>query len=350
MKHNKLILSTALTTSMLFGAVANAEIKGDVTNTFTMGSVDGASNATKSETRFGSEINLKYKNKVDLDNGMYASVKGKVELDNSDGAGADNDNEYEVQIGSGNFYIGAGSDSGNNISSTVLPIIGYTAGTLAQQSGTTDSAQGDFIGGDEANEYQHVSANFKAAGGTFSMVYAPNETSNANDTDTLASDGTAGGSVTSVLYKGKPMDGLSLMVGRNTENNDSNSADAGETDTDRLGVAYNFGQFAVGFDRTTSENGDNTIDKEADRFAVSFAASDAVTIGVQHQVVENNSTGTNSGDNHDEEATTFDVGYNLGGMTVLAQYVQAEGVGAATASSSDIVESEALVITTKMKF
>ena len=345
MKHNKLILSTALTTSMLFGAVANAEITGDVTNTFTFGSVDGAANERTSETRFGNEINLKYSNKVDLDNGMYASVKGKIELDNSSDSGADNDNEYEVQIGSGNFYIGAGSDSGNNISSSVLPIIGYTVGTMANASSAVDSAQGDLIGGGEANEYQHVSANFKAAGGTFSYIYAPNTVSNANDTDDL-DNGVAGGSVSSIIYKGKPMEGLGIMIGRNTESGDTNSAATGETETDRLGISYNFGQFAAGYDRTTSENDDNSTDLTADRFAISFAASDAVTLGVQYQEVED---GTSTA-YHDEKATSFDVGYNLGGMTILAQYVQAEGVGAATASSSSIIDSEALMITTKMNF
>ena len=345
MKHSKLILSTALSTTMLFGAIANAEIKGDVTNTFSFVSNDGTANAGNSETRFGNEINLKYSNKVDLDNGAYASVTGKIELDNSGDSGADNDNEYEVQIGSGNFYIGAGSDSGNNISSSVLPIIGYTVGTLANVSSTTDSAQGDFIGGDEANEYQHISANFKAAGGTFSLVYAPNENSNADDTADI-DEGVDGGSVTSILYKGSPMEGLSLMIGRNTENNDTNSGAAGETDTDRLGLAYNFGQFAVGAERTTSENGNNTIDLEADRFAISFAASDAVTLGVQYQTVEDGTATAR----HDEKAYSFDVGYNLGGMTVLAQYVQAEGVGANTATSNAIIESDALVFTTKMNF
>jgi hypothetical protein len=347
---NKLMLTTALSASMLIAAVAHSEITGDVTNTFTLGSDKGADNID-SATRFGNEINLKYKNKVDLTNGMYASVSGKIELDNNAGDGADNDNEYEVQIGMGNFYVGAGSDSGNNISGSVLPIIGYAVGSLAEQVSNDASAQGDFIGGDEANEYQHISANYKAAGGTFSIVYAPNETSNANDVSSTSSTSGTGllehdaGSVTSVLYNGSPMPGLKVMIGRNTEQNATNSAAEGETDTDRLGLAYNFGQFSIGAERTTSENSNNTTDLEADRFAISFAASKELTLGAQYQVVENK-----LGGKHDEKSYTLDLGYNLGGLTFLAQYVNAEGLGADVPTSTAIDEYEGLVFTTKMNF
>lgn len=338
---NKLLLTTALSASMLISAVAHSEISGDVTNTFTFGS-DEAAGAPGSFTRFGNEINFKYGKKVDLSNGMYASVSGKLELDNSANANADNDNEYEVQIGSGNFYVGAGSDSGNNISGSVLPIIGYTVGTLAGNVSAGASIQGDMVGADEANEYQHVSANYKAAGGTFSIIYAPNETSNSDDTtDSLS----AAGSVTSVIYQGSPFAGVKLMIGRNTEQNENNSATTGETETDRLGVSYNFGQFAIGAERTTAENASKTIDKQVDRYAVSFAASKEVTLGVQYQVGKDDATAT-----HDEKAYSLDLGYNLGGMTILAQYVKVEGLGADDAAGSAITENEGLTITTRMNF
>ena len=339
---NKLLLTTALSASMLISAVAHSEISGDVTNTFTFGS-DESAGAPGSFTKFGNEINFKYGKKVDLSNGMYASVTGKLELDNSANANADNDNEYEVQIGSGNFYVGAGSDSGNNISGNVLPLVGYSVGTLAGNVSAGDSIQGDFVGGDEANEYQHISANYKAAGGTFSIIYAPNETSNSDDT--ASGDLAAAGSVTSLIYQGSPFAGVKLMIGRNTEQNATNSATAGETETDRLGVSYNFGQFAIGADRTTSENATKTTDIKVDRFAVSFAASKDVTLGVQYQVGENDATAT-----HDEKAYSLDLGYNLGGMTILAQYVKVEGLGADDAAGSAISENEGLTFTTKMNF
>jgi hypothetical protein len=340
---NKLLLTSALSASMLIAAVAHSEITGDVTNTFTLGS-DNAATSTGSATKFGNEINLTYGKKIDLTNGMYASVKGKIELDNSSGNGADNDNEYEVQIGAGNFYIGAGSDSGNNISGSALPIIGYAVGSLAEHVGTTPSAQTDFLGGDEANEFQHISANFKAAGGTFSLVYAPNQTSNANDTAPGHSEH-SGGSVTSALYQGSPMPGLKVMIGKNTEQNAHNTDAVGETDTDRLGLAYNFGQFSIGAERTTQDTSDKSIDLEADRFAISFAASKELTLGAQYQVVENK-----LGGKHDEKSYTLDLGYNLGGLTFLAQYVNVEGLGAATGTSTTIVENEGIVFTTKMNF
>lgn len=345
---NKLMLTTALSASMLIAAVAQSEITGNVTNTFTLGS-DKAATSSGSATKFGNEINLTYGKKIDLPNGMYASVSGKIELDNSSGNGADNDNEYEVQIGVGNFYIGAGSDSGNNISGSVLPIIGYNVGSLAEQVGVTASAQNDFMGGDEANEFQHISANFKAAGGTFSLVYAPNQTSNANDvsaTSSTAGHGEhLGGSVTTALYQGSPMPGLKVMIGRNTEQNAHNTSAVGETDTDRLGLAYNFGQFSIGAERTTQETSNKSIDLEADRFAISFAASKELTLGAQYQVVEDK-----LGGKHDEKSYSLDLGYNLGGLTFLAQYVNVEGLGAATATSSTIVENEGIVFTTRMNF
>ena len=159
MKQSKLLLTSALVGSVAFAGSALAEISGDITNTINFGSDEGASSATGSDQRIGSETNIKYKAKKELNNGLTAGLSGKLEFD--DGS---SDQEYEMTLGTDTFYLGVGNDGGNSIRSSALPFLGYVPGTLAEHVGPYTTHAYDLLGEAEAADIDHISVNAKAAG------------------------------------------------------------------------------------------------------------------------------------------------------------------------------------------
>lgn len=337
MNKTKLLLSTALASSLLIGA-ANAKMGGSITTTLTLGSdeTDAAAAAKNgSSERLGSEVNLTYKGKKDLEafEGGYVSVKGKVELDDSDATQGGYDNEFEVQIGAGNFYLGYGEDSGNNSAKTVMPYLGYHPGTLAENAGDVQTSVYDLLGEAEAGNYSHLSANFKAAGGTFSYIYAPNTNDGTDDSDKLS--GGTGGSTTDIVYRGSPIEGLKIMAARNTQQYESTTT-SDDIKVTKIGATYNFGQFSVGYEQqdidnpgvttaATNADGADTVDgTEQVSYAVAYKASDRITIGLDYTEGQ---PGKTSAEIVDEEITTLRVGYDLGGAAIVASYIDAENIG-----------------------
>ena len=339
--NKKLLCSTALAGAMILSGSAFAELKvgGNFTHTTNFGSDESGSTATGSNEYLGTEMNLALSSKKDLDNGMYAQYKGKVEFDS---VGAAPDVEYEFQIGTENAYLGFGSDAGNNISSSpTLPAVGYHVGSLAINVSSSEPANYDgLINGGEANNESHVSLNAKVAGGTASVIYTPNVSETDNDSQTVTTS--ASGSALAMLYSGSPMENVKFIIGRSEEKGTLDTA-ANEKTNDKVGISYNFGQFNVGYEYQTYETGDDSAEEKADNFAVTYAASDAVTVGLQYSKHQDEKTANAN----DEEITALSVGYNLGGASVALSFVDVENLGS---SATDGVDSQGVVITTKFGF
>lgn len=347
--NKKLLCTSALIGSLVSGvALAELKIGGDITHTINVGGneTSSATNNVASE-RFGTEINLTLASKQDLSNGMYISYSGKLEFDKSQTDPADH--EYEIQIGQGNFYIGAGSDSGNNISSSpTLPNVGYTVGTLAFNVGGTTPLNYDGLigassstrGVDEANNNAYLSLNYKTLGGTVSYVYAPN-TSVENDDDSDNVDDSTGGSTYTVLYQGEPVKNVKVIIGRNKQSGDTNKDTASELTTDKFGVSYNFGQFAAGVEYQTYED-EGTKAANVWNYSVAFKASDALTLGIQYGVGEDEDAGSVK---PKEKIKAVTAGYNLGPASIALSLVDGESIN--NVNGTDV---KGAVVTTKFKF
>jgi hypothetical protein len=359
--NKKLLCSTALVGALMVSGSAFAELKigGNVTNTVTFGTDDSGANLTdglQSGERIGTEMNLTLKSKKDLNNGMYIQYAGTIEYDDSS-----NDVEYEIQLGNANFYVGLGSDAGNNISSSpTLPAVGYHVGTLSQMTsasqpvnndglalvGFSSSTSGSRPANQEANDPAHISLNAKVLGGLASVVYAPNSNTGTADDDADDIIGSTGASITSYLYQGKPVANTKFIIGRNVLSQETDGDDA-EVTTDKIGVSYNFGKIRAGYEyqKATYED-ENVADDfvlKAHNYAVTFAASDNVTLGVQH------SRSTTNDEVEDlterEKLTALSVGYNLGGASIAVSLVETENL-----QGIEGFDTQGLVITTRMGF
>jgi len=354
--NKKLLCSTALA-GALFSGVALAELKvgGDITHTINLGSAEDGTASTSAGERLGTEMNLTLASKADLKNGMYISYSGKLEIDDSNStSGGAYDHEYEIQLGQGNFYVGAGSDAGNNISSSpTLPVVGYQIGTLASNVGRYTplnydgllgvSANGSSGNGSEANNTSHLSLNYKTLGGTVSYIYSPSNSASGEVDDDHASLASTGGSAYAVLYQGKPMDNVSFIIGRNVTKGETDTAANSEYTNDKIGVSYNFGKFAAGIEYQTQESDAKATDDNVINYAVSFAASDALTIGLQYSVAEAEGTGDSALPK--EKLMALTAGYNLGAASIAVSLV--DGSDVANGQGQDV---QGAVVTTKFKF
>lgn len=347
MHKNKLLLTTALAGSLIASA-AQAEIKGDIETVFAFGSDERAgTNKTGSDTRIGSEMNLSYGKKHDLDNGAYFSVSGKLEVDDAQGEQADH--EYEIQYGVENFYIGAGSDSGAaNLAATVLPLVGGEyPGTAAAQIGPKGSKFTDLMGttgssgsaGKEANDKAHISVNAKVAGGVAGITYAPSTSEQDDDTDNV--DDADGGSRIQFAYVGSPVEGLKVVLGQTTDSGANNSTAGSEYENQKIGVSYNFGQFTVAAERQTQETDNDSVDMTGTGYEVAYSVSDNMTFGVALSKTSDDKTASAV----DEDIKSVSIGYSLGALGITASYVDV--TDADNVSGND---QKGIFIRTKTKF
>jgi hypothetical protein len=340
--NKKLLCSTALAGALIVSGSALAELKvgGNVTHTTTFGKDDSSSTANGSGERLGTEMNVTLSSKQDLKNGMYMSYKANIEFDS---AGTTTpDVEYEIQLGQGNFYIAAGSDAGNNISaSPTLPSVGYHIGSLAQMISTSTPLNYDgLLNSGEVNNTSHLSLNYKVAGGTASVLWAPNVTEDDNDAANINAG--YGASRIGYIYTGSPMPNLTVIVGRSVETGDSDTA-ANEKTNDKAGISYNFGQFQAGYEWQKYKTGSDSAKERADNYSLTFKASDAVTLGVQHSRAKNDATAGA----YTEKLTAISAGYNLGPASIAVSLVDADNLGSTTTNG---VDAQGVVITTKMGF
>lgn len=349
--NKKLLCSTALAGALISGAAfAELKIGGDITHTINLGSNQAASTATNAGERLGTEMNLKLSSKADLNNGMYISYSGKLEVDDSQGGAYDH--EYEIQLGRGNFYIGAGSDAGNNISaSPTLPVVGYQIGTLALGVGPYTPLNWDGLLGvnacskcSEANNTSHLSLNYKVAGGTVSYIYSPHNNADLErDNDSVALSASAGGKAHAMIYQGSPVANTNFIIGRNVSKNETNSTAGGEYTNDKIGVSYNFGQFAAGVEYQTQENDNKSTDDNVWNYAVSMKASDTLTFGLQYSVAE--AGGTGDAGKPKEKIKAISAGYNLGAASIAVSLVDGQDI--ANTQGQDV---QGAVITTRFNF
>jgi outer membrane protein OmpU len=330
---NKLLLSTAIA-SVAFAGFASAETKvgGNLEQTFNALSSDTAQDSGRS---FGAEHNISLSSSKDLDNGLTAKYGFTLEAD--DGASADS---HYLTVGTDTVNVSFNRDAGINISGTAIPFIGDQTSTSAGTglSGFLNTNIND----SDVHDNDSVQLNLNAAGGTFSLQYAPSAKfgaapDRADDSNNNGSD--TNNSAMGLIYSGSlGVDGLKVLAGKTTQDGEGTAQDISET---QYGAAYTFGQITVGAEITKMEETSAASDKKQTKFGVAFAANDNFSIGLYHDKAELENDATKD----DEKVKQVQVGYNLGGLGFTVSYADIENV-AGTANA----DAEQLQIRTIQKF
>jgi hypothetical protein len=332
MKKN-LLITSALTTLIAGSAIAETKLSGNLEQVIRVNSQTGQN----SEHGIGSEYNIGLSSSKDLDNGLNAKYGFVLEDGSTD--------THYLTVGTDVASITIGADTGKNLSSSAIPHIGDQAGTLVADLGGTYNNQGWKTGAagtvTDAHEDDHISLDVNGLGGTFTARYSPDSNGGGN---TDSGIGTNSGSSQEILYSGSlGVDGLTVIVGKAEQ--EANKGANQDAKFRKAGIGYNFGQFAVGVEMQKAESintAANQVETESDKFAVTYAVNDNLSLGLQYIETERKSGGT--ADANDEEITVASIGYNLGGLGIELNYSDVENVGNGT------TDEEAFQIRTIQKF
>ena len=333
MKKN-LLITSALTTLIAGSAVAETKVSGNLEQVIRLNSQTGSA----SEQGIGSEYNIGLSSSKELDNGLNAKYGFVLEDGSTD--------THYLTVGTDVASLTIGADTGKNLSSSAIPHIGDQAGTLVADLGGTYNNQGYATGSSgtvtDAHEDDHISVDINGLGGTLTARYSPDANGGGN---TDSGIGANSGSTTEILYSGSlGVDGLTVIIGQAEQ--DASLASTEDAKFKKAGVGYNFGQFAVGVERQEAESdaaAASQVETESDKFAVTYAVNDNLSVGLQYIETERKSGGAK--DANDEEITVASIGYNLGGLGIELNYSDVENVG--NAANTD---EEAFQIRTIQKF
>ena len=350
---NKLKVTSALVGSLLALSATSAVAQTTVSGNLALSYI-----AAKSETRsqsfrgFGKESQINISNKGKLSNGLDYVAGFSIEMDGADGGatgatapssntlqGQQSENVY-IDFISGNTTVSIGADHFQNADAHLTNIVGF--GYIGASG----------IGGVESIYPANINA-YQAYGiglaqntpvGSFGIYYTPNNKNSlaANDifngvTKAQVETAANAESAYEVTYKGDlGIKGLSALA---SYTNSANAAPGNVNDstTSRLAAQYNMGAFTVAYDRTRVENtlaNVATTNKiYADSFGAAYAVNKDVSVGLTYATATDKVTVGAK----DEETIIAAVGYNLGPVSVQAQYKNAQNVGGTAANDGQTV-------------
>ena len=332
---NKLLLTTALISGLsVIGSASFAETKitGEIKTGYKSG--EALSTTVGTNNGFFRESQLNVTKSGDLNNGLKYSAGFSFESDGNDTAGTSDgsnivtsDEAFFIEIGSGSTSVLIGLDKFPNVDQSAAPRVAENAGTaLGTYAASTYSQSGNTI-----NQSFTAGVIQKTPIGQIALNFSPDVADKGTgDTALVAAGG--GNTGYELTYRGKPIKaapGLDIFLGRSVKaDNVANAATASTKDTveTAYSAGYNFGKFAVGFDRRNRDDyGTINVDIKQTEYSATAALSDNVSIGIGKIDIDNSSLTL------DEEITYVQVGYNMGAIfSSFGMFDVENGTGVAT--------------------
>ena len=350
---NKLKVTSALVGSLLAVSATSAVAQTTVSGNLALSYIAAKSeNKAQSFRGFGKESQLNISNKGKLSNGLDYLAGFSIEMDGGDGGaqsttattsntlqGQQSENVY-IDFIAGNTTVSIGADHFQNTDAHLTNIVGF--GYL----GADGIGGGASIYPMNLSPYQSYGIGLaqKTDIGSFGIYYTPTNKNgqSANDifnTVTKAQvEGVVNGeSAYEVSYKGDlGLKGLTAMASY------ASSAGAGngnvnDATTSRVAAQYNMGSFTVAYDRSRVENSLSNVGTSnkiyADSFGAAYAVNKDVSVGLTYATATDKVTVGAK----DEETIIAALGYNLGAVSVQAQYKNAQNVGASAGNDGQTV-------------
>ena len=336
---NKLLVTTALVGGLLTGSsFAQTTVTGDLALTYN--ALNKKIAGGLSTRGVGRESQLNIQNKGKLNNGMDYAAGFSLEFDGTGSASNTVLTTPDHSVTNENVYIDL--ISGNTTFTIGVDHIqrGY-AGAAPQVVNITDQMAGagsstTFVIGAGTSESAGVGIMQKIpqAGITASAYYAPrSKDTGTGDMNALAATGS--NSSYEVGINGVDTFGVKGLTVVAFYNSMAKSASnfAGDVVGKQYGVGYNFGQFAIGFDKLIDENnnlvaaasgnpmGESTagLKRDTRRIALSYAVTPTFTVALVEAKTENSGS-TTASLNGDETVRALQAGYNLGPVAITASH------------------------------
>jgi len=311
----KLLATTAIVSvSLASAALAETKVSGSIEQTFNSLSYDKASEQVTGTDSLGQETNVTFSSSKELDNGM--TLDGAFRLEDSA------IDMSMMKFKGENIAFTIGADTGQTVNTTINPRVGDEAWNVTGASAT------DGLSSYSAHDKQHVGVDFGAGGMNFNINYAPSS-NGISSGDSSKTD--SGGSATEYSVKGK-IEGISFLAGQQTTEGENSSTN--DTTEKTLQLSYSMDAFSVGYSHRDFDDDDGTetagTTDAVKYLSATYAASDTVSLGIQHVTAESEGSGTSA---KDEETQSISVGYSLGPVGVEVMYATTEN--AAHASGAD---------------
>ena len=323
----KLLYTTAIAgLAMTYATVSSAETKisGNLGLSYFMSSDDYATVASRTSLNgFGKESQINIANSGELSNGMGYAAGFSFEFDGADAQaeGQTAENVY-IDFKAGDTTISVGADHFQNTDKHLTNLVGF--GYIGADGASQDAASIYPTSGATNYGSYGVGLLQKTEIGSFGINYTPNKTSSLAGNDignalTKAKVESTAKAATEINFVGNlGVEGLNVIAG--TLMNKKDNGKTRDGDGHRVAVSYTAGAVTVAVD--TAESSDGTNEFTGKSVGVAFAASDALSIGVT--LAEADSTASSS---KDEETKMIAIGYNLGPVSVQAQYKDVENLG-----------------------
>lgn len=343
---NKLLLSSALVGSLVAGSTAvNAQaVYGASVNPVAGTTVSGnlfldwrqvsqknsVAGTANSRNGIGRETQLNIANKGKLSNGMDYAAGFSLEFDGPGGAAYEaasltsvsNENIY-IDLIAGNTTLTFGVDHIQNSTSEVAPHTGLSLMDSATTAfGTTLSATTQLGPRSKEGMGAGIMQNIPGVG-VASFWYVP-QGGDAGSTDQGINNSIGRNKNYEVGLKGSNpagINGLSYQYFYAKENKTAGGTDVQDLTAQSYGAAYNFGTIAVGAQRhKTGGLAFAAKDVVADTMSATYAVNKDLTLGIAK--TKTSKTGTVT----DETLKTVSIGYSLGPVAVIADYIQANNI------------------------
>ena len=314
-----MILTTALVSMLAVSANAELKIKGSIETTYGSKEAPAVSGTPTSYdgNAIGQETKFEFNHTKDLVGGWTS----KLDMEVMEIAGTVADTEITIANGDTKFFIS--KDGGSIHDNNVVPGAYNSSPADNAGSASVDPSAGTIHGVQNFGVQQNIDGI-----GKVELRYAPDTT--ASNTAGDKATGSGGGSGMEYGFSGNfGIDGLSVALSRAETTKETAATD--EDESTMVGVAYNFGQFAVGATQNSEDVSGVDNDLTHTLYGVTFAASDALTLGVNYAELEYESSSLTA----DEETTQFEAAYNLGGATVAFSYQQTENDGGTVGKDGD---------------
>ena len=314
-----MILTTALVSMLAVSANAELKIKGSIETTYGSKEAPAVSGTPTSYdgNAIGQETKFEFNHTKDLVGGWTS----KLDMEVMEIAGTVADTEITIANGDTKFFIS--KDGGSIHDNNVVPGAYNSSPADNAGSASVDPSAGTIHGVQNFGIQQNIDGI-----GKVELRYAPDTT--ASNTAGDKATGSGGGSGMEYGFSGNfGIDGLSVALSRAETTKETAATD--EDESTMVGVAYNFGQFAVGATQNSEDVSGVDNDLTHTLYGVTFAASDALTLGVNYAELEYEAAAITA----DEETTQFEAAYNLGGATVAFSYQQTENDGGTSGQDGD---------------
>jgi outer membrane protein OmpU len=326
MNNFKKIGLTALAASLVSTSVFAGEISvaGSAGINWENYSTDKTAGTKSSGTKaFSMGNQLTFTGSGELDNGMNVALSFVLDQnDDSTTAGAAYSggpfDSHSVTISSDAMgtlkFHGEGGDSAQNA-------VGDTAaGNIWDNFDTKATGAATLSESNATNNMMHYTLPTIVDGVALSASYVPS--GGADESDTAYAVVYTGIEGLTASYGSGSNDGQAVTLGGSTANADATS----------MKLSYVYGSVTLAYSDHEYDSNTNTSDQDAKSMKISYAVSDDVSVTYATEEIDSNASATNV----DAEYTKITTSYTSGGMTVSANYQEAENIAYSTAAAEDM--------------